>query len=74
MSPHPLDNWAHAICSRCWATQWGSKRPSRLIEGETEICCFCGADTEAGIYVTRDPKDTPCQGGRGVPQMLFPAS
>lgn len=71
MSPHPESNWDHAICGRCFVDQWGSKRPARIVEGEREICCFCGADTDAGIYVRRDPKETPCQGGRGVPQALF---
>lgn len=71
--PEPKDqgHWTHAICSRCWLKHWGSRRPTRLVEGEAEICCFCGADTDAGIYVRRDPKETPCQGGRGVPQALF---
>jgi hypothetical protein len=71
LSNHPESNWTHAICSRCWATDWGAKAPARLVEGETEICCFCGADTAAGIYVRRDPARTPCQGGPGVPQLLF---
>lgn len=71
MSPHPASNRTHAICRRCFVDQWGSKSPARIVEGEREICCFCGADTDAGIYVERDPKDTPCQGGRSIPQVLF---
>jgi hypothetical protein len=70
MSRHAKSNWTHAICCRCWQREWG-RRPARLVEGETEICCFCGVDTDAGIYVRRDPKEMPCQGGPGVPQLLF---
>jgi hypothetical protein len=71
VSRHPESNWTHAICPRCWTREWGAKTPARLVEGETEICCFCGVDTDAGIYVRRDPRETPCQGGPGVPQLLF---
>lgn len=71
MTRHDGGNWTHAICSTCWTGEWGARHPARLGDGEPEICCFCGADTNAGIYVKRDPKETPCQGGRGVPQALF---
>jgi hypothetical protein len=64
-------NWRHAMCPECWAGEWGAKQPVRSSERPAEICCFCGADTDAGIYLTRDPRTTPCQGGPGVPLLLF---
>ncbi|MGH9042659.1 MAG: hypothetical protein ACRDZ3_20785 [Acidimicrobiia bacterium] len=64
-------NWDHAMCPRCWGAEWGARQPARVDEGTPEICCFCGADTDSGIYVRRDPAVTPCQGGPGVPLLLF---
>lgn len=63
-------NWDHAICPECWTRHWHGAARS-VASPEAEICCWCGADTEAGIYVRADPSKTPCQGGPGVPQLLF---
>ena len=65
-------NWDHAICPACWTSRWGEGRTTRAASNpEREICCWCGGDTDAGLYVRADPARTPCQGGPGVPQLLF---
>jgi hypothetical protein len=64
-------NWIHAVCPTCWLNTWAGRLPARLGDEEPELCCFCGRDTSAGLYVKRDPSKTPCQGGRGL-AALFP--
>lgn len=51
--------WTHVICEKCW----NAKNPNRIaltvIDGEEEICCFCGNKTKAGIFIREHPKNTP---------------
>ena len=47
--------WDHAICDGCWIRREPSKEPVRLLEPESEQCCFCGSLTHSGIYVREHP-------------------
>jgi hypothetical protein len=64
-------NWTHAVCARCWLGDWGIRARAFLSDtGDIDLCCFCGRDTDAGIYLRRDPSTTPCQGGRALATLL----
>jgi len=49
--------WNHAICIDCWNKQHPGASVQAVLSMHREICCFCAADTYAGIYVRRDPMD-----------------
>lgn len=52
---HPKNPWTHPMCRACWDT----KNPGReavLVIGEAgDVCCWCGDETDAGIYIRADP-------------------
>lgn len=52
-----MSNWTHPICDPCWAEIAPGREPFRFLENsrELEVCCFCGDETESGIYVRHDP-------------------
>ena len=62
-------NWTHAVCEACWFRTPGLglldadhvRRPVRVrpVEDDVRQCCLCQAPTVAGIFVRRDPRDTP---------------
>lgn len=56
-----MSEWTHPICDPDWTAQNGGRTPARLIEPyrETEKCCWCGEETDSGIYVWADPVDPP---------------
>jgi hypothetical protein len=47
--------WNHTICIDCWNKQNPGRSVNVALGMRREICCFCAADTYAGIYVRRDP-------------------
>ena len=54
-SPHPDSKWTHAICSDCYDLEEPGRRPTVLIAADDELCCFCGKETDDGIYYRKDP-------------------
>jgi hypothetical protein len=46
----------NTIYDRCWVLREGNREPYRLTKPETEPCCFCGADTQSGIYTRARPE------------------
>ena len=55
--PH---RWTHNICGTCWQKKFEFRQPVKVTPAQLEICCFCGADTEEGIYTREDPKLLDC--------------
>lgn len=51
-----MSNWTHPICELCWLATNPDREPYRLKLTELETCCWCGMETEGGIYVRHDPK------------------
>jgi len=54
-------SWTHSICLICWENNQPGREPVTVKCGK-EVCCFCGRDTEDGIYIREDPKELRCQG------------
>lgn len=50
-----MSRWTHGICRPCFDLRHPGRVPSALVEPCTEPCCFCGTDTDAGLYVREDP-------------------
>lgn len=68
-----MSNWTHPKCEACWiadsATVDGSgyiesiRAPTRVVDPDLELCCFCGNPTLVGIYVRADRAELPlCPG------------
>lgn len=57
-----MSAWTHNMCISCWR----ALRPLRQIPshkpGSTDLCCFCGAENNDGIYVRDDPTNVACEG------------
>lgn len=52
-----LNTWTHAMCDACWnARRSPDYPPVRMVDPETETCCWCGQPTDSGIYVREDPR------------------
>lgn len=57
-----MSAWTHAICVACW-NKLRPETPAQDSDvGRLEDCCWCGAKTEAGIYLRGDPKALLCKG------------
>lgn len=54
-----MSAWSHAICAPCWEERFPDLTPYVLAIPDLELCCFCGEDTEAGIYIRDDPQAVP---------------
>lgn len=54
--------WTHAQCSACWEHLHADREAVRVRNADTEICCWCGDTTSAGIYVRGDPARLYCNG------------
>lgn len=56
-------SWTHPICRNCW-DELHPDEPIRSFAriGESNRCCFCGAETTAGIFVRHDPRELLCEG------------
>ena len=59
-----MPDWTHPLCPLCWEHETG--RPWRsayaVRGGLVEICCRCGTETTAGIYVRAAPDAYDCGG------------
>jgi hypothetical protein len=49
----------HSICDECWPRVHPGREPIRVTPAEAERCCYCGAETRAGIYI-HDPAHERC--------------
>ena len=47
------DEWTHSMCWRCWINNHPGQHPVRLKDPKKEKCCYCGDETNSGIF-TRD--------------------
>jgi len=52
-------SWTQPACNRCFEARHPGKTPSRLVDPDVEVCCFCGAATPSGIFVRVDPTTVP---------------
>lgn len=54
--------WTHRICADCWNSRNPNRQPVVITEDcrQPEICCFCGKETTAGIFVRHDQKELKC--------------
>jgi hypothetical protein len=60
-----MRSWMHRICEACWRKREPEREPIRVREHPPEPCCFCGANTTAGIYVREAPWRTLCKTAHG---------
>lgn len=51
-----MAEWNHAMCAECW-NAFNPDSPTPDLSGGLELCCFCGEEKAAGIYVRRSPAD-----------------
>jgi len=50
--------WTHAICRKCYEKHEPGRAPVRVppeAGAAPETCCFCGSDSEGGIYYRAHP-------------------
>ncbi|MFT3915337.1 MAG: hypothetical protein QM704_14820 [Anaeromyxobacteraceae bacterium] len=57
-----MSRWNHAICWDCWepvmsAAGYPNRDPVRVIDSEPVPCCWCGTETDAGIFLRKTPED-----------------
>lgn len=59
-----MSKFEHSICDTCW----NKKNPERIAHKlhekirEREVCCYCGAPHNSGIFVREDPQSVQCVG------------
>ena len=53
-------DWTHRMCDHCWSRSH-KRDPLRIKNDPIGKCCFCGKDTNSGIYVRYDPKELNCE-------------
>ncbi len=60
--------WTHPQCEACWvvrelhidqAGHMSCRRPTRVVDPDAEVCCYCGKVTIVGIYRRSSPEDAP---------------
>lgn len=56
-----MSNWNHLMCDGCWSDRHPHREPNRLLEPETEPCCFCGTPTTSGIWMRGNPNELSCK-------------
>lgn len=61
MTPEaPWYSWTQPCCLGCWHERNGEDRiPPRVVNPESEVCCYCGESEASGIYVRVDPQSVP---------------
>lgn len=57
-----MHKFTHTICEGCWDKKNPGRQALRVSANYTEAepCCFCGKQTNAGIFVREDPQNTIC--------------
>jgi hypothetical protein len=53
--------WLHSICDQCW-DKLCDYPPVKEKEPKQYRCCWCGELHTSGIFIHREPKNTPCKG------------
>ena len=62
-----IHRWTHAQCAACWNARNPDKAtalerdPAFTVMYGAEMCCFCGKDTNAGIFVRCREATLVCQ-------------
>lgn len=54
--------WDHSICDECWKAEEGDRTPVKLTRRDYEMCCWCGATHDSGIYRRHDQSNLLCAG------------
>jgi hypothetical protein len=60
-----MSNWNHLLCEQCYAYMEPGKKPVKVPPAHRDgpqPCCWCGKETNSGIYYRRDPLGSPCLG------------
>jgi hypothetical protein len=57
-----MNSTTHSICAACWKEKSPSETPLKMYVTELEKCCYCGALSKSGIYVTDEPENCLCKG------------
>ena len=52
-------NWTHCICDSCWTKLNPGRKAVVMVVASEETCCFCGENTESGLYIRADPREEP---------------
>ena len=54
-------SWTQPVCSECYAEKEPGREPYRMKPEFAEIvrCCFCGRETQEGIWYRADPRTVP---------------
>jgi hypothetical protein len=50
------------MCEICWLLLNPNHPPITVRGGDPEKCCWCGNETESGIFVRYDPTELRCGG------------
>ena len=53
--PHPESKWTHPVCYLDYSVLEPNRTPTRIQDGDSETCCWCGMPTSSGIYYRADP-------------------
>lgn len=69
-----MNRWTHPTCIDCYTRLEPGREPFLIRVTDPEdgsrvrmrrICCFCGRETDAGIFYRHDPRATQCAGTTG---------
>ena len=55
-------SWTHPMCEECWDERNSDRSPYAVLDADLEMCCWCGRETQSGIYVREDPERLRCLG------------
>ena len=58
MANEPCWRWTQPVCQKCYVEIYSGK-PSKMTGPIEEQCCYCGEQTQDGIYVRLDPYSVP---------------
>ena len=49
--------WTHPICDKCWEERNPDRMPYRFKEPKKYKCCYCGKETDSGIFIRENAKN-----------------
>lgn len=64
----------HPQCLRCWFGRRGTVQPYRIEPSVLTICCWCGAQTDEGIFLRAKASDLAFCLNNPVDRVLFLAN
>ncbi len=58
-----MSRWTHNMCISCWRSLRPLREfPVQRLQLSTDLCCYCGAENNDGVYVRQDPTEVACEG------------